>query len=248
MSVYQSLLKNVRDRGAGYLVLIDPDKLPPEQMPKFVQAAHAAGVDGLLVGGSLLFADKFGEYIGQLKKLSDPLPVILFPGSLQQITAAADAILFLSLISGRDASNLIGNQVLGAPLVYRSGLEAISTAYMLVDSGSLTSAQFMSNSIPLPRNKPDIAVAHALAAMYLGFKMIYLEAGSGADLSVPEEMIHAVSKTVEVPLIVGGGIRTPEDAARKVAAGASFVVTGNVLEKEDNAELLKAFAEAIHNS
>jgi phosphoglycerol geranylgeranyltransferase len=125
-------------------------------------------------------------------------------------------------------------------------LEAISTAYMLVESGRTTSAEFMSNTKPLPRNKPDIAVAHALAAEYIGFKLLYLEAGSGAEQSVPDEMITAVSQYCSVPLIVGGGIRTAEDAHKKVKAGARFVVTGNVLERNGSKNLIKEFASAIH--
>jgi putative glycerol-1-phosphate prenyltransferase len=171
---------------------------------------------------------------------------VIFPGGVMQISPSADAILFLSIISGRNPQHLIGDQVLAAPIVKRIGLEAISTAYMLVESGRTTSAEFMSNTQPLPRHKPDIAVAHAMAAEILGFKMIYLEAGSGAEQSVPEEMIGAIAKHCSVPLIVGGGLRTPDDARKKVQAGAKFIVTGTVLEKNDNVSLIKEFASAIH--
>jgi phosphoglycerol geranylgeranyltransferase len=126
------------------------------------------------------------------------------------------------------------------------GIEPISTAYMLIESGRVTTAEFVSGSKPIPRDKYEIAVAHALAAEYLGFKLIYLEAGSGAEQAVPVEMVHAVARNTTVPIIVGGGIATPEMAAALVKAGASFVVTGNVLEDPDKAHLMEAFASAIH--
>ena len=204
-------------------------------------------VDALLIGGSLILNSDFEKFVAGIKKHAGKIPVILFPGSVHQVTPEADALLFLSLVSGREAQHLIGEQVLAAPLVYRSGLEAISTAYMIIDSGRQTSAQFMSGTIPLPRNKPDIVVAHALAAQYLGFKLIYLEGGSGADLSIPEEIISAVAKTVNIPIIVGGGILTPENAAEKVKAGATFVVTGNVLERSDDEDLISKFSSAVHD-
>jgi len=246
MSVHESLIEYYDNQKAGYWVLIDPDKLPLEKIPGFIDQLQKSKVDAILIGGSLILNTDFEKFVGEVKKVSQNIPVILFPGSVHQVTPKADALLFLSVISGRQAQNLIGNQVLAAPLVYRSGLEAIATAYMLIDSGRQTAAQFMSGSMPLPRNKPELVVAHALAAQYLGFKVIYLEGGSGADLSVPEEIITAVRKTVDLPIIVGGGITSAEVAASKVAAGATFVVTGNVLEKSDDAELIGKFASAVH--
>jgi putative glycerol-1-phosphate prenyltransferase len=246
MSVYETLLKKYHEGEAGYWVLIDPDDLPVEEIPSFMQRLQAAEVDIVMIGGSLLLNSEFERYVREIKAYAGQLPVILFPGSVYQITPEADALLFLSLLSGREAYHLISNQVLAAPLIQRSGLEAIATAYMLVDSGNLTSAQFMSGTTPLPRNKPEIVVAHALAAQYLGFKLIYLEAGSGAEMSVPEETIAAVARNVDIPLIVGGGIRTPAQAAAKVAAGASFIVTGNILETNKRNDLVKKFSAAIH--
>jgi phosphoglycerol geranylgeranyltransferase len=246
MSVYEALLTKYHDGEAGYWVLIDPDDLPVKEIPSFMQRLQDGKVDIVMIGGSLLLNSEFERYVREIKTHAGQLPVILFPGSVYQISPEADALLFLSLLSGREAYHLISNQVLAAPLVQRSGLEAIATAYMLVDSGNLTSAQFMSGTTPLPRNKPEIVVAHALAAQYLGFKLIYLEAGSGAEMSVPEETITAVARSVDIPLIVGGGIRTPAEAAAKVAAGASFVVTGNILETNKHANLVKEFSAAIH--
>jgi len=237
----------VRDKkGAAYWVLLDPDKLPLDKIPDFVKKAKTAKVDGFLIGGSLILSSDFEKFVAELKQHNHTIPVILFPGSVHQITPHADAMLFLSLISGREAQHLIGSQVLAAPLVYRTGIEAISTAYMLLDSGRPTSAHFMSGTMPIPRDKPDIVVAHALAAQYLGFKLIYLEGGSGSDLTIPNEVIAAVSKTCQLPIIVGGGIKTPEVAAEKVHAGASFIVTGNIIETAGGVELMSEMARAIH--
>jgi len=247
MSIYEKLLSTSKSKGAGYFVLIDPDKIEAAKLPSFVEHATEAGVDAFLVGGSLIVDDSFEQCITSIKKHTT-LPVVIFPGGVMQISKDADAILFLSLLSGRNPEQLIGNQVLAAPIVKKIGLEAISTAYMLVESGKTTSAEFISNTRPLPRHKPDIAVAHALAAEILGFKMIYLEAGSGAEQSVPDEMIGAIAKHCSVPLIVGGGLRTPEEARKKVLAGAKFIVTGTILEKDGNTRLIKEFATAIHQS
>jgi putative glycerol-1-phosphate prenyltransferase len=172
------------------------------------------------------------------------IPVISFPGGASQVVPTADAILFLSLISGRNPELLIGEHVKAAPLIREYGVEAIPTGYMLIQSGTLTSVEFMSNTQPIPRNKVDIAIAHALAAEYLGMKLIYLETGSGAGASVPDEMVQAVVNYVSTPVIVGGGIRDPEEARAKVAAGASFVVTGSVV--EDDHQRLREFSQAVH--
>ncbi len=246
MSIYESLLSTSKTKGAGYFILIDPDKIASDKLPSFVEQATAAGVDAFLIGGSLIVDDSFERCIKTIKQHTR-VPAVIFPGGVMQISPSADAILFLSIISGRNPQHLIGDQVLAAPIVKRIGLEAISTAYMLVESGRTTSAEFMSNTQPLPRHKPDIAVAHAMAAEILGFKMIYLEAGSGAEQSVPEEMIGAIAKYCSVPLIVGGGLRTPDEARKKVQAGAKFIVTGTVLEKDNSVRLVKEFASAIHN-
>jgi phosphoglycerol geranylgeranyltransferase len=246
MSVYTRLLETSRARGAAHLVLIDPDKMDTASLAQLVVSATAADVDAFLVGGSLVVDDSFHECIRTIKR-STTLPVIIFPGAVSQISGDADAILFLSLLSGRNPEHLIGSQVVAAPIIKKLGLEAIATAYMLVESGRMTSAEFMSNTKPLPRNKPDIAVAHAMAAEMIGFKFIYLEAGSGAELSVPEDMIAAIRRYTDVPLIVGGGINTPAEARKKAAAGANFIVTGTVLEKNGDARLIKELASAVHH-
>jgi putative glycerol-1-phosphate prenyltransferase len=202
-------------------------------------------VDGFLVGGSLMVNGDFDFFIEKVK-VNTNLPSIIFPGSITQISPFADAILFLSVVSGRNPEHLIGKHVLAAPSIKKSGIEPISTAYILVESGSTTTAIYMSGSLPIPRNKPEIAAATALASEYLGMKLIYLEAGSGADNSVPNEMVKAVSDQCTIPVVVGGGIRTPQVAREKVENGASIIVTGNYFEDENNWDLIKDFASAVH--
>lgn len=245
-NTYQQLLNIIERNKAGFVLLLDPDRLPEEKIESMILKAVENGVDLLFIGGTLLLRRDFDNFVKKTKLVASHIPVIIFPGSIFQISKHADAILYLSVISGRNPAYLIDNQVLAAPQVWQLQIEAISCGYMLIESGQMTSAEFMSNSKPIPRNKPEIALAHALAAQYLGFKTIYLEAGSGAQLSVPEEMIMAVSKTISIPVFVGGGIRSPEEAQKKVAAGASFIVIGNHFENEQNISNIQEFAEAIH--
>ncbi|MDZ7330909.1 MAG: geranylgeranylglyceryl/heptaprenylglyceryl phosphate synthase [candidate division KSB1 bacterium] len=245
MQTYNRLLEIRARRGAGYIVLIDPDKLSLQESVKLAMRAEQEDADIIFIGGSLLSTPIFDELVRQVKA-AVKIPVIIFPGGVQQISRHADAILFMSVISGRNPDLLIGQHVMGAPIVKMLNLEAIATGYMLIESGKMTSAEFMSNTKPIPRDKPQIAVAHALAAEYLGMKLIYLEAGSGALQPVPDEMIQAVAAGCSLPIIVGGGIRTPEVAQQKAKAGASFIVTGNVLEKKTKEGLIREFAGAIH--
>jgi len=245
VNVFDQLLAIKKKRGAGYLVLIDPDKQDVDRAITLAKTCEAAGVDALLVGGSLLLANVFDETVKGIKE-NCGLPVIIFPGSTKQISKYADAILFLSLISGRNPESLIGGQVVAAPIIKSINLEPISTGYMFIESGTVTSALFMSDTRPIPREKPDIAAAHALAAQYIGMQCVYLEGGSGAKYSVPNEVVGTVAKYTDVPIICGGGIRTPDEAREKVMAGASFVVTGTIIERDSNPALIKAFADAIH--
>ncbi|MDZ7372053.1 MAG: geranylgeranylglyceryl/heptaprenylglyceryl phosphate synthase [candidate division KSB1 bacterium] len=245
MKVFDRLLEIREKRGAGYFVLIDPDKQDVARAAELAKICEEAGVDALLIGGSLLLANVFDETVMAVKNACT-LPVILFPGSTKQISRYADAILFLSLISGRNPESLIGGQVMAAPIIKSVQLEPISTGYMFIESGTVTSALFMSDTRPIPNEKPDIAAAHALAAKYLGMQCVYLEAGSGAKQSVPTRIISAVRNYAEIPTIVGGGIRTPAEAREKVLAGADFVVTGTIIEKDSNPALIRAFADAVH--
>ncbi len=242
--VYEYLLETKRTNGGGFFVLLDPDRADTQATRDHAKRCVDAGVDALLVGTSLMMGSSFDEQVAAIAEVSD-VPVIIFPGEKGQVTKAADAILFLSLLSGRNPELIIGEQVRSAPRIKSIGLEAISTAYLLIESGRMTSVEYMSNTRPIPSHKADIAVSHAMAAELFGMKMIYLEAGSGAKYSVPCEMISAVSSSVDIPVIVGGGIRAPETVAEKVSAGASFVVVGNHFEDNDSANLA-SFVKAAH--
>jgi len=245
MGVFNQLLEKARLKGGGYFVLIDPDTRPAAELKNFVREMCACGVDAILVGGSLIIGAGFHETLEAVKAESN-VPVIIFPGSVAQVSDRADAVLYISLISGRNPNALFGEHVIAAPAIRKLGIEPISTGYMLFESGRTTTAEFMSNTRPLPINKPEIAMAHALAAQYLGMSTVYLEAGSGAERSVPNQIVRAVSSYIDIPVIVGGGIRTPEEARAKVEAGAMFIVTGNVYDNDANLTLAKDFVRAVH--
>jgi len=209
-------------------ILLDPDKELQVDVDAMVANGHKVGASVILVGGSLVTkpVDRFIEKL----KAKTSLPVVLFPGSAMQFAPNADGILFLSLISGRNPDFLIGQHVAVAPTVKQSGVEVIPTGYILIDGGSPTSVQYMSQTMPIPNTKPEIAVATAIAGELLGLKAIYLEAGSGAMDPVPAELIQAVRKAITIPIIVGGGIRTREQYQSALDAGANLVVVGNGLE------------------
>jgi putative glycerol-1-phosphate prenyltransferase len=245
MTIFDNIKTTINEKGAAYFILIDPDKLSLEKAEFFVHYCEKAGVDGFLIGGSLMIDGDLDLSIQTIKKFSD-LPVIIFPGSVNQVSKYADAILFISLISGRNAEHLIGKHVHAAPLIKKYNLEVISTGYILVESGKTTTAEYISASKPVPRNKPEIAAATALAGEYLGMKLVYLEGGSGAENSVPKEMIQEVARNVTIPIVVGGGIKSPSDANEKVRAGAKIIITGNHFENENNWELIPEFSAAIH--
>ncbi len=229
---------------ALFFILIDPDKISGKELHDFAKEAELAGVDAFLAGGSLMMHGDLETAIADLKAASQ-LPVIIFPGNINQVSKQADAILFISLISGRNPEHLIGKQVMAAPLIKRYGLEPLPTGYMLIESGVKTTAEYISGSSPIPRNKPEIAAATALAAEMLGMKYIYLEAGSGAQNHVPEEMVTLVSRSVSIPVIAGGGIKSPETADALVRAGAKIIVTGNHFETKENRKLLGDFVKAV---
>ncbi len=223
-------------------VLIDPDKLSPEELELTAKIAQEAGADFLFVGGSLMTSDTLFHCIRTLKENSN-IPVVLFPGNSYQISRNADAMLFLSLISGRNPDMLIGMHVLSAPYIKLSGLETIPTGYMLIDSGKPTSVTYMSNSFPIPNDKKDIAACTAMAGEMLGLRTIFMDAGSGALQTIPEEMIAFVKGSIEIPLIIGGGIRTPEKAKSVLEAGADIIVVGNLFEEDP--KLIYKFTEII---
>lgn len=223
-------------------MLIDPDK-PGKDLEQFVRECEALGVDAFLVGGSLLVKDDLKQALSQVKRNST-LPTYLFPSSPSQIDEQADGILFLSLISGRNPDLLIGKHVEAAPILKRSQLDVLSTGYMLVDCGNTTTAHYISQSAPLPYDKPEIAQATALAGELLGLSTIYMDGGSGAAKPVSLQMIEAVARGCDLPLIVGGGIRSAEQAEAACRAGADMIVIGTAL--EENPSLLADISIAVH--
>ena len=238
-------MQAAKDNGTKkFVVLIDPDKMRLRNMERTVERAIDAGVDYFFVGGSLIVNNMLDECLTSIKQQCD-IPLILFPGNSFQLSYRADAVLFMALISGRNPELLIGNHVIAAPYIKLSPLQALPTGYMLVDGGTQTTVSYMSNTSPLPANKPDIAVCTALAGQFLGMKLMFLDGGSGAKNPVPTEMIEAVSSAIDVPLIVGGGIRTPERALQNVQAGADIIVVGDAIERDP--ELVKEMAAAVHS-
>ena len=225
------------------VVLIDPDKVRLGNMNNVLDNAVKAKVDYFFIGGSLIVNNQLDQCLLTVKERCH-IPMILFPGSSLQLSWKADAILFLSLISGRNPDLLIGNHVIAAPYLKLSPLEVMPTGYMLIDGGADTSVLYMSNTRPIPTHKEDIAVCTAMAGEMLGLRLIYMDAGSGAKIPISEEIIGSVSGAVSVPLVVGGGIRTPEKAAANAKAGADVIVVGNAIEKDPN--LVLEMAEAVH--
>tara|TARA_B100001123_G_scaffold271681_1_gene302342 strand:- start:411 stop:1148 length:738 start_codon:yes stop_codon:yes gene_type:complete len=245
MSVLSKLNDCVEKKGAGFIVLIDPDKKNDKNIDKLVEKANQNGVDAIFVGGSIMMDGLYHKRVERIKSISE-IPVILFPGGVNQINKHYDAMLFMSLISGRNSHYLIGEQVIAAPIVKDYEIETIPTGYLLIDGGAPTSVEVVSGTKPLPSNRPDMIVSHALAAQFLGMKLIYLEAGSGALNKIPEDVVKKVADEINIGLIVGGGICTPEDANSIVNSGASFVVIGSAVEK--SAELMEEFSSSIHSN
>ncbi len=242
--VYQSILDKKTKQQKAFAVLIDPDKLDAVDLQKTIDLAVQFKVDYIFVGGSLVVTDTLDQIVTQIKQQCQ-IPVILFPGSPDQITPKADALLYLSLISGRNPELLIGQHVISAPFVKQSGLEIIPVGYMLIDGGTPTTVSYISNTHPIPANKNDIAACTAMAGEMLGLKLIYMDAGSGAKNAIPASMIQQVAKYTQTPLIVGGGITTPEKAIENCKAGADIIVVGNAVEKDPS--LIQMIADAIHS-
>ena len=242
--IYHSLTERKRSGKKSFAVLIDPDKVTDCNMETLIDLSVSAGVDYFLVGGSLVISNYLDECVQYIKK-NCSIPVILFPGSPSQISKYADALLYLSLISGRNPELLIGQHVVSAPFVKKSGLEIMPTGYMVVDGGAPTTVSYISNASPLPADKNEIAMCTAMAGEMLGMKLIYMDAGSGAKFAASEKMIEKVAQSIDVPLIVGGGITEPEKAYLNCKAGADVIVVGNAIEKD--ASLIKEMAAAVHS-
>lgn len=227
--VYKQILQNCIEHKRQLAVLIDPDKQSLAETAKFAATIEKSTADYVFVGTSFL-QGSLDNCISVIKEHTCK-PVIIFPGHCTHLSDKADAILLLSLISGRNAEFLIGNHVVAAPLIRQIGLEVISTSYMLIDGGTTTSVEYVSNTRPIPATKNDIAVATAMAGEMLGHKLAYLEAGSGAEIPVSDKMIAAVRKNISTPLIVGGGLRDIATINKKFDAGANIVVVGTAFEK-----------------
>lgn len=241
------VIRRLRARGQkGLAVLLDPDHISEEEIGAQIRKADAAGVDMFLLGGSLLTSGSV-QSTAPLIKAQTQKPLVLFPGSTYQLSEAADAVLFLSLISGRNPDLLIGKHVEAAPVIKEMGLEVIPTGYMLIESGAPTTASYISNTFPIPWDKPDIAACTALAGQFLGLQCIYMDGGSGARRTISSRMIMAVRHHVNVPIIVGGGVRSAGDAHKLWEAGADIVVVGNALEADPSGDLLRSLTEAKNN-
>lgn len=244
----QNLLNNLYERKAqgkkSFAVLIDPDKVNLDNFSNLLNLCTEYGADYIFVGGSLITNYVITEVIAQIKTYTN-IPVILFPGNSLHIHSQADAILLLSLISGRNPEFLIGQHVISAPLLRKSGLEIMPTGYMLIDSGRPTTVSYISNTTPIPHDKPGIAACTAMAGEMLGLKLTYLDAGSGAMNPVSPEMIAAVRQSVDTPIIVGGGINTTQKAKNALSAGADVIVVGNGIEQ--NIDLLKEIALTVNS-
>ncbi len=243
MPLYSSLTNSVNENKKRFAVLIDPDKYTFDRLKRLIKISNASGVDYFFFGGSLLTRDQQDLFLTQIKESCD-IPVILFPGNHFQINTKADGILFLSLISGRNPELLIGKHVVAAPYLKASKLEVIPTGYLLIDGGNRTTVAYMSNTNPIPSDKSEIAVCTALAGELLGLKLIYMDAGSGATNPVSLSMIKQVKKHISIPLVIGGGIRTPLQAAKACQSGADVVVVGNAI--EEDLKLVAKLSDTIH--
>ena len=222
------LLEKIKTDGSIHLTLIDPEKVTVQQAIKIVESANASGTAAIMIGGSTFVSQIHLDDVLKAIKKTVKIPTILFPNNITGISRYADAIWFMSLLNSVDPYFLVGAQILGAPLVKKFEIEPISMGYIIVGEGG--TAGIVGKAIPVPYNKPELAAAHALAAQYFGMRFIYLEGGSGAKNPVPPEMIRTVKSIVDAKIIVGGGIKTKEQAITAASAGADIIVTGNLVE------------------
>lgn len=245
ITTINDLLAEKKKQGKkSFAVLIDPDRVNNSALDEIIEISVSAKVDYLLVGGSLVISNYMDDCVQYLKQNCD-LPIILFPGSPSQVCKYADALLYLSLISGRNAELLIGQHVVSATFVKQSGLEIIPTGYIVIDGGASTTVSYISNAAPIPADKNEIAMCTAMAGEMLGMKLIYMDAGSGAKRPITESMIKVVADNISIPLIVGGGIVNPEKAYLDCKAGADVIVVGNAIEKDSS--LIKEMSAAVHS-
>lgn len=242
--VEKYLIEKIREDGAIHISLLDPEDVDEATLPELTADLKDGGTDAIMVGGSTL-ADplRMGFFIERLKSEID-LPVIIFPNNVSSVVPQADAIWFMTLLNSTNPYYIIGAQMLAAPMIRRYGLEAIPMGYLVMGEGRTVG--FVGDAKPIPYDKPEITVAYALAAHYLGMRFVYLEAGSGASRPIPSNVVSAVKKaTPELILVVGGGIRSPNDAQMLIRAGCDIIVTGTILESRDDRSKLKQMISSI---
>ncbi len=245
MNTFLKLEKIRAERGAVAIALLDPDIKNDNALLDMLQLVNESDFDAIFIGGSLISDNEFESRLEEVTKNTE-LPVIIFPGSSNQLSQHADAVLFLSLISGRNPQYLIGEHVKSAPIIHNMNLEAIPTAYILLDGGVRSSVEVMSNTSPIPMNKHDIILAHALAGEYLGNSCVFLESGSGAQNHATSEVVSIISKQLKIPIIIGGGINTSTSAQSLVNSGAGYIVTGTKIEQNPSIKELLKFTNAVH--
>lgn len=244
MSIHKTLAERRKQGKKSIAVLVDPDKVgDTAQLQHLINLASENCIDFFFVGGSLVTTTNLSEVVKQIKD-SVSIPVVLFPGNSMQIEPTADALLFLSLISGRNPELLIGQHVIAAPIIKNTKLEVIPTGYMLINSGRMTSVAYISNTTPIPDDKYSLAACTAMAGEMLGLQAIFMDAGSGAEKEISARMIATVRKSIQVPLIIGGGINTSHKAFTALEAGADMIVIGNALEK--NPDLLIEISDKVY--
>jgi phosphoglycerol geranylgeranyltransferase len=240
--VEKYLLEKIKAEGSIHMTLVDPEKMTPSQASRVAENS-INGTSAIMIGGSTFVSQVHLDAVIKAIRRVVNIPIILFPNNITGISRYADAIWFMSLLNSVDPYFLIGAQILGAPLVKKYGLEPISMGYIIVGEGG--TAGVVGKAIPVPYNKPELTVAHALAGQYLGMHFIYLEGGSGAKKPVPPEMIRMVKQIIDVPLIVGGGIRTKEQALAAASAGADIIVTGNVIESTGGKQKVSEIIDGV---
>ena len=245
-NVEKYLLDKIRAEGSIHMTLIDPEKLSPQQASKIAENSKSSGTSAIMVGGSTFISQIHLDDVVKAIKSTVKIPTILFPNNITGISRHADAIWFMSLLNSTDPYFLMGAQVLGAPLVKKYGLEPIPMGYVIVGEGG--TAGIVGKAIAVPYTKPELAAAHALAGQYLGMRFVYLEGGSGAKNPVPPEMIRVVKHYIDIPVVVGGGIRTKEQALAAASAGADVIVTGNVIEGNDAGRKISEIIAGIKGS
>jgi phosphoglycerol geranylgeranyltransferase len=228
-NVEKYLLEKIEAEGSIHVTLIDPEEVTPPQASRIVSKAKMSETSAIMIGGSTVISSAHLDDVVKAVKRSAKMPIILFPNNVTGISRYADAIWFMSLLNSVDPYFLVGAQILGAPLVKKYGLEPIPLGYLITGEGG--TAGVVGRAIPIPYNKPELAAAYALAGQYLGMRFVYLEAGSGAKTPVPPDMIRAVKHYVDTPVVVGGGIRSREQALAAASAGADIIVTGNIIEE-----------------